>query len=157
MGLRFDIQKEMLEYLRDHYGRANRFDDRFRSSEGFVINAQYLREHEMIKGTFPGSVNPRAKIVNVSISAKGLDLLEPSGGLTALLNTRTIRFDEETLLQVMQIAIEAMDASQETKQTLVAKVRTIPIETLKAGVLKLMERGAEKGLDLLKGILLGES
>lgn len=145
--MRFDLQRDMLEYLRDNYGRPNRFDDHFRSSEGFNINAQYLREHELIKGSFPVSVNPRAKIVNVTITAKGLDFLEPSGGLTALMNTRTIRFDEETLRQVMQVAIDTLDATQETKQTLAAKVRTLPIEALKAGALKLI--GTRKGDRLL--------
>lgn len=111
----------------------------------------------MIKGSFPVSVNPRAKIVNVTITAKGLDFLEPSGGLTALMNSRTIQLDEETLRQVMQVSIETLDATQETKETLVAKIRTIPIEGLKAAALKLIERGAERGVDLLKGVLLGES
>jgi len=152
MGMNYYLVTQMLQYLRDHHGRPNRFDAQFSHAPDYSLTVFYLNEHELIKCNFTTSVT-KAKIVNVTITGKGIDLLEPSGGLSALMNTGTIRFESDMIRQVMETAIHALRTAPEKKEMLLSSIRDLPAEGLKHIMLRLIELGIQKNPEVVQYLL----
>jgi hypothetical protein len=77
------------------------------------------------------------------ITAEGLDFLEDDGGLSAILRTVTVRFDAENLRSLIEQKILSLSLLQEKKETAITELKKLPVEALKATLLKLAEKGIE--------------
>lgn len=92
---------------------------------------------------------PRQMLL-AKITASGLDFLESDGGLGAILNVVTVRFEAETLRALLSEKIQAANIPQADKDTLLSKLQTFSSDILKAIIVKLIEKGIEKPEQLAK-------
>lgn len=99
----------------------------------------YLEEHGLIK--------PRSVIVSgggyqfqsIDITHKGQDFLADDGGLSAILNVLTVRFEAETLKAIINAKINESDLSQEQKQSMTLALEELPAESIKHLTTKLLD------------------
>lgn len=141
------MQYEILTQLRDVYPSDFMVNDlRIPSKENLQANLFYLSEHELLapltktKGT---NVNSIPTIITVKITAKGLDFIEDDGGISAILNTITVKFDAENIRSLIQDRIISSSLPVEQKTTLIDKLKTFSGDILKIVVLKLIEQGLQ--------------
>lgn len=149
------LQKDILNCLAKYYpnsisgnqlstkcigGELNHVD--VKDAMRLTANGIYLEEHGLItltKGNSGGFVYP----INSKINARGLDFLQDDGGLSAILNTVTVRFDAENIRQIMASGIMKSDASDEEKSSLVSKVRALPANAFDKITGKLLDKALE--------------
>lgn len=145
MNIDRSLQRRILEQAKDFYPEM--FDpeevmrDDFNTPD-FAGSLFYLFEHGLI--TNPGEFNFGDFLhKEIAITAKGLDFLEDDGGLSALLNTVTIRLHPDTIRQQLLARIANADGSSEEKSALSETVKTASDEALRTTTQKLVELGIQ--------------
>ncbi|MEP6878976.1 MAG: hypothetical protein ABI865_09020 [Nitrosospira sp.] len=152
MKLDRELQLKILLTLRDIYPDFGEISVWFNHDDPNVQgNLFYLAEHNFIE---PSAVRqamgvPRQMLL-AKITASGLDFLESDGGLGAILNVVTVRFEAETLRALLSEKIQAANIPQADKDTLLSKLQTFSSDILKAIIVKLIEKGIEKPEQLVK-------
>ena len=137
-----DLQRRMLRHMLEHapdgvwMGDFEQLDDRT-----LLSNLNYLDELGLCVS---GGAHDQSGdvLIHVSkITAKGADFLSPSGGLSAKLNTVTIRIDESSLKQMLAAKIDQANISAAEKKTLKDHLASL----------------SGKGLEALTGDLIGKA
>lgn len=107
MKLDRELQRQILLRLRDAYpDRVPREHVPGNDREDFMGTLNYLQEHELIQAIAVKSHDNPFHLKSPRITAKGLDFLEDDGGLSAILNTVTVRFEAETLRALLAAKLE---------------------------------------------------
>lgn len=88
-------------------------------------------------------------IGKVSITAKGIDFLEPDGGLTALA-APVIRLSPDSLVAILNEALAARDIPAEEKGVIRKMLESAGAEGLKTIVQDLVRAGIKYAPDLLR-------
>ena len=145
MRLDRQLQRELLEYLRSKYPEPNEdiLLEEFKDREDLWGNVKYLMEYGLIEGTPRIVLDAPYSIIVKGITAKGLDFLEDDGGLGAILGTVTVRFDAESLRELIEKRVLSLNLPHDQKETALAELKKLPVEALKIAVGKLLERGLE--------------
>ena len=65
------------------------------------------------------------------ITEKGIDFLLGDEGLSAILNTRTVRIEDNSLRQLAIIIAQSATASKEQKETVISILKRAPLSALK--------------------------
>jgi hypothetical protein len=76
-----------------------------------------------------------------TITAQGIDYLEDDGGMTAELNVVTVRFEAETIRQLLAARVDASDTTPESKSLLKAAIADLPASALKVATTELVKQG----------------
>ena len=105
----------MLEALADAYPTGVAEDALLlaTSAEEWEATIEYLKELELIKRNAVIHLDKRDSAGGYSpnpgyiITAKGIDLLENDGGLSAVINTTTVRLHADTIRELLSARIEA--------------------------------------------------
>lgn len=155
-----DVQYQILRNLAEVYPRemhgAQVLPDEPDNTAN--VNLTYLHEHGLITCTFyPTLGDPYPLPHAAKITKDGLDFLSDDGGLSAILGVVTIRFDDLTLKALLVERIEKENGDQGLKAQMIAAVKAMPAEALKAVGEKAIAAGiagAPAGLHALR-IYLG--
>jgi len=114
------------------------------SSDNFQANLFYLSEHNLIKPVAVSkTLSSPTYMITAKITAEGLDFLADDGGLGAILNAITVKFDAENIKTILEDKIISSNLSEEQKKTLTEKIKNFTGEALKTIAIKLIEKGIE--------------
>lgn len=154
MYLDRDLQLHILTVLRDEYPEFGDINILFVVDEKKIqVNLFYLAEHGLIE---PSAIRdaygaPRMMLL-AKITANGLDFLEADGGIGAILNVVTVKFEAESIRKLIEEKILQSPIDKGQKDSLLGKVRGFSGDVLKTIVLKLVEIGVEKPEQITKFI-----
>lgn len=126
----------------------------------FYANLQYLEDHKLIEPNSYGvSVDNIYNVHIIRITAKGLDFLANDGGLSAILNVVTVKFEADTLKAILENRINQSDLAPADKQSMIDSLRELPAESIKHLTMKLLDEGLENlpSAIVLIGTYLGMS
>lgn len=122
-------------------------------------NATYLAELDLIKTTGHSSLDGKTAVIEAKATAKGVGFLERDGGLSAELGVVTIRLEAETIRALLAAKVANSDLPAAEKEGLLATIKALPSEALKAATTSLVSAGLDHAPDILQLIrsLLGLS
>lgn len=122
-------------------------------------NATYLAELELIKPTMHTGLDGKRSVIDAKATAKGVGFLERDGGLSAELGVVTIRLEAETIRALLAAKVASSDLPAAEKEGLLATIKSLPSEALKAATAALVSAGLDHAPDTLQLIrnLLGHS
>lgn len=163
-----ELQSKILNLAAEHYPGSineNNFpDDMQTTSEGtdldLFANLKYLEEYGLIqRGSFGKTTDNVYFIESITITNKGLDFLADDGGLSAILNIVTVRFETETLKSLIADRINDSDLPPDNKKSMIDALEELPAESIKHMTMKLLDKGLENlpSALLLIGTYLGLS
>jgi hypothetical protein len=146
MKLDRDLQRKLLEELREHYPAphfTNRMDHLHADPRHLMANAAYLIEHDLVAGEIRMTSTGRGDFMptRLVLTAKGLDFLEDDGGLTAILGTLTVRLHADSIRDLLAARIEAAELEDSVKSQLISEVKSLPAKGLEAMIAGLAREG----------------
>lgn len=148
MSLDRQFQFDILEKIAKEYPFTWQHNLKSESDEYIKLakNLHYLKGHELIsesstliRDNQSGQGGGILLINKPKITEKGLDFLQDDGGLSAILNVVTIRFETETLKAIISTKINESDLSQEQKQSMTLALEELPAESIKHLTTKLLD------------------
>jgi len=155
------LERAILETLAAHFPQS--VDAAFLAQhqmpdfQAYMGTIAYLHELGLIEGKWPGGARDRGFPVRmVALTQKGRDYLESDGGLGRELDVVTVKLHEDSIKALIQSRIEAASLPPEYKQRFVDQLQSLPGESIRHLVLKLVDAGLEnwhKALPLLKSML----
>jgi hypothetical protein len=159
------LQREILEFLSDHYAGLPQdvFLDREMTEEEdakYTSNLIYLEAHGLIDSGLQQGIDGHWMSSGARITARGLDFLADDGGLTAILGTVTVKLHDETIRELIASRIEQSDLSAEEKTGLLNQLKDLRGESIKHLTMKLLDAGLEnapKALPLIQKFLVNFS
>lgn len=92
----------------------------------------------------------KASLGAVKLTAKGRDFIKPDGGISAQLNTVTVRLHAQTIKDLINAKIELSDVDSSTKEKLKEAVRNLPANTLQEVVTHFVQKGLDHGQDAIQ-------
>jgi len=144
-----ELQLELLSKIAECYPFAWTDFEKKPDSEDYLkiaINLNYLKGHGLLSedatNVRPSTSGNGGGVISISkpkITEKGLDFLKDDGGLSAILNVVTIRFETETLKAIISTKINESDLSQEQKQSMTLALEELPAESIKHLTTKLLD------------------
>lgn len=149
MRLDRKFQLELLIKLSEAFPSGFDFDDGSDKSDEFkkkyAVNLVYLSEHGLIDVSIRQNLSGSFQFGRPKITAKGLDHLENDGGLSAILGVVVVRLHDETVRNLVEMAIRSSELDQPNKQKLISQLRSLPGDSIKHLVLKLLDMALESG------------
>lgn len=158
MKLNRDLQLSILRKLEDAYPDDAReaSDEIFKldSQDTVIANLLYLEAHGLIVSGLGRSIggNWHINSAQLSITHLGLDFLADDGGLSAVLGVVTIKLHDDTIKNLVEAKILQSDLPPPEKKRWLDQLRSLPAETTKHLVLKLVDKGLEAGPAALAAI-----
>lgn len=134
------LQHYILCELRDAYPNSvdyrKRYDYGSEKYHNFVANLVYLRSHGLISKesvlySKTMDLGDAYQPAHASITHIGLDFLEDDGGLSAILNTVTVKFETEQLKQMIESKINESDLPNDKKSSAISVIKDLPAESIK--------------------------
>lgn len=126
----------------------------------FAAALKYLEQNYLIeKKSFTLSIDNFYSFGGITITNRGLDFLSDDGGLSAILNVVTVRFEADTLKAILENRINQSDLPPDDKKTMIDSLRELPADSIKHLTMKLLDEGLENlpSAILLIGTYLGMS
>lgn len=158
------LQNKILQIASTCYPRAinTELDELFQEIDELKIfaNLGYLAKHRLIESDpYTESVDGFFSLNIIRITHRGLDFLADDGGLSAILDVVTIKFEAETLKAILEKKINQSDLDPEDKQSMIDSLRELPADAIKHLTTKLLDEGLENlpSAILLIGTYLGLS
>ena len=165
MNLNRDMQRKILEVLKEAYpyqkdgegliqevtGMAESADSTYWDGVAeLVSNAQYLKDSGLIELSLVscGVYKPH----QAAITHLGLDFLEDDGGLSAILNTVTVKFDAENIRELIDQGLLAANIPKEKKGALREAVKNLPATALNMVMTDLLQTALDDPLKAAKSV-----
>lgn len=120
--------------------------------EKVLANLIYLKEHGLIDPSLNMAIDRQYYYSGGKITAKGNDFMLGDGGLSAIFGIVTIRLHDDTVRSLIEMRVMESDLAPPDKQKLIDQLRSLPVETIKHVVLKLVDLGLEKGPQAIESI-----
>ena len=115
-----------------------------------TANLRYLEENDLIQpNSFSMSVDGFVTLQGIQITNRGLDFLQDDGGLSAILNVVTVKFEADTLKALLTSKIDAADIPADEKSELMKAVEGLPAD----GLRHLMTKVLDKGMDSIPHLM----
>lgn len=163
MKLDRDLQRDILEFLSDHY--AGLPEDVFpkhkmtpEEDDKYTTNLLYLEAHGLIESGLQQAMDGNWISSGAKITARGLDFLADDGGLTAILGTVTVKLHDDTIRDLIGSRIAQSDLPEEEKRGLQHQLKELRGESLKHLTMKVLDAGLEnapKALPIIQKFLGG--
>lgn len=166
-----NYQKELLEDLRECYPAEVGGDllrDRHNEmnsdgvADGFIVQTEteaasqkllftlnYLHEHGLIKTTHG---NLSTFVPNARITAKGIDFLANDGGLSAILNTVTVKFDLDNVRELVETGLLTANVPEEKQGALKKAIQEAPGTVLQTAVSTIVGQGMSSPVETAKAV-----
>ena len=136
------LQRSLLETLRAAYPqRTDVLSDPIADQDQVVANLIYLEEHGLCEAGIHWNLSGNFSYSRQKITARGIDFLEQDGGLSAILGTVTVRFQAETLRDMIAARIDAADIPEEQKPLLKRHLASLSETGLKVATTDLVQSG----------------
>ena len=137
------LQLEILEYLKAKYPEDNEdvYLSQFEGRLDLLANLKYLYEHGLINADIPRPIDQPFIILVHGITAKGLDLLENDGGLSAILKTVIVKFEAEHIRSILEEKILTFPLDDQDRESALAIISKLPAEGLNHLMTKLIHVG----------------
>lgn len=143
--LQLEILTKLAEQYPNYYEYTNLQSDSLPYTK-LLANIYYLQEHRLIT---TDSVLEQAYtggeycfyLSSGRITKDGLDLLANDGGLSAILNTVTVKLEEQQFRALIEQKIQQSDFSDEQKTGLIDSIKQLPSEGVKHLFTKLIDLG----------------
>jgi len=118
------------------------------------VNLYYMRNHGLIEFVEHGDKDsPKPLPIEVTINAAGLDFMSQDGGLQAVLNTVIIRFDDEQMLQILEVLVGKATGSDDQKARIMDHLKDIPASMIANVVEKLSMQGVEGAYEYMQKLI----
>lgn len=143
------LEKEILETLKFYFPNPKKFSD-LCESMGNIHHSVLFAEISYLIGHGLAEMKEQRSGNYFMITSKGIDFLQDDGGLSAILNTVTIKFDIENVRKLFEEGIIRNIKDENEKSTLLHKLRSLPANALQKALDKLIERGIENPESLFK-------
>jgi hypothetical protein len=112
------------------------------ADEGSIYsNLWYLQEHGLCDSGLMQSVDGFFSWGGATLTAKGLDFPEADGGLSAILNVVTIKFDADTLRALLEAKIDASSIPPAEKSIIKKTIEGMSEAALKTATTDLVRIG----------------
>lgn len=144
------FQKQLLQELANAYPEFVHYLGDKQADRKYIVNVWYLDGHGLIRATKQIYADGSAVVAGATITEKGIDFLEDDGGLSAILDTFTVKIHEDTLRQMLEAKIQCSEAAPADKQGLIDALRALPGESIKHLTMKLLDLGLEKAPDMIQ-------
>ncbi|WP_348700296.1 hypothetical protein [Duganella fentianensis] len=154
MKLDRELQREMLEFLSDHYAGLPQqvFPSREMTEaedDKYTANLLYLEAHGLVEAGLQQGLDGHWMSSGARITARGLDFLADDGGLTAILGTVTVKLHDDTIKDLIGERIEQSDLPEDEKLSLLNQLKELRGESLKHLTMKVLDAGLENAPKLL--------
>lgn len=93
-------------------------------------NLFYLQEHGLVKVGITDLMDGGIVFGPPRITAKGMDFLENDGGMSAILNTVTVRLHDDTIRDLLIRQVDKAEGPAPLKAQLIAAIRAAPAKAL---------------------------
>ena len=141
--MRRDWQRQILLRLIDKYPELVEVAELPGHEESdFHANIHYLMEHQLIDGIRREAIGVPTQYIAIRATAAGLDFLENDGGVTAILNTVTVRFDEDLRNLLLKKIKSDKDFSE--GESLDQAIRSLPAASLRQVSIQLIEKAMDR-------------
>ncbi|WP_263227088.1 DUF2513 domain-containing protein [Pseudomonas alabamensis] len=161
MNLDRKLQRALLEELRNFYPRKSSTAYRLAGydQEDCIDNLMYLEEQGLVEsGAIFSALSGSCTITQARITARGIDFLEDDGGVGAALAVVTVKLHEDTLRQLIEAKVQALNLPEEQRSGILKALREAPGETTKQLITKLVDLGMEnapRAIPLIQTLLQG--
>jgi hypothetical protein len=131
------------------------FDKNEEFEQSFLFNLNYLVGHKLV--TRPEPIYSRyfdhTETPNAyRITSKGIDFLEDDGGLSAILNTVTVKFDVENVRSLVEAGLLRTNVPEEKQGALRKAIKEAPGTVLQTAVSKMVEKGMSDPVGTAKAV-----
>ena len=154
------LQRLMLEHLSEVYPAES--DEVYSLDpdkyESALDNLTYLEEHGFVHAGIQTFLDGNRQGTGARITCHGIDFIENDGGITAMLNTVTIKFHSESLRQLIELRVAESNLPAAEKGLLQKAVRELPGEAIKSLTTKLVEKGLDnlpQAVQLIRTLMQG--
>lgn len=158
------LQNKILNIAMDCYPRSVNYelDELFKNIDNRKIaaNLMYLAENKLLKDNpITITLDNNFSIEHIKITHKGIDFLQDDGGLSAILDVVTVKFEADTLKAILENRISQSDLGPEEKQSMIDSLRELPAESIKHLTTELLTRSLDNlpAAILLIGTFIGLS
>ncbi|WP_435638219.1 hypothetical protein [Carnimonas bestiolae] len=158
MTLNKGLQKRILETAALHYPDRIPPKTIFEILEPFssadaCANVAYLSDHGLLnKGAVEAS-DEGFFVATVKATQRGMDFLEPDGGLTEIFETVTIRIHEDSIRAILEAKIaESPDLTGKEKAGFLQRLKELPADSIKHLTLRLLDTAVDsspQAIDLI--------
>lgn len=162
--LQLELLKKMSASYPDYYDFDNDYSYDSDEYAQAVTNLYYLMQHNLVETRSIMSSSSmdglkRLQFGAATINQNGLDFLADDGGLSAILNVVTVKFEADTLKAILENRINQSDLAPDDKKSMIDALRELPAESIKHLTMKLLDEGLENlpSAILLIGTYLGVS
>ncbi len=136
MNLNRELQKAILVELKNHYPNDCAVKKMVCYTDGQEFNGNiiYLEEHGLVSGKthISRSLDDAGPhMLMAKITAHGLDFIEDDGGLRAILNKLTIKFDSEDINSLITAHLDRTNIPPEKKNEIISTLKSLPSEGIK--------------------------
>lgn len=152
MSLDRQLQLDLLRKIAESYPFSwqHNLNHQDKSYLTIAINLHYLKGHGLlneastiIRENLNNKNNGILLINTPKITEKGLDFLQDDGGLSAILNIVTVKFETDTLKAILSNQIHKSDLPDEDKTSMTKALEDLPAESIKHLTMKLLDEGIE--------------
>lgn len=116
--------------------------------EPYGYNLSYLIEHGLVDSQSIDYMDGGMDFHPPKITAKGLDFLQDDGGLSAILNTVTVRLHDDTIRRLLLDRVEKSDEPPSVKERLKEAIRSAPASALSQVAGEAVAAGVERLPDI---------
>lgn len=155
-----ELNNEILSKLSSSFPNAITYindvlDISLYESKDIFRSLAYLKEHSLITYKVCGTLGQHSfdDMLSFAITSKGLDTLLEDGGLSAELNTVTLKLDEESLKALLMLRINDTEMNLTQKQRIQEAIKDMPAESLRVVYAKILG-AAFDSLPLLPALLM---
>lgn len=101
-----ELQRKILKKLRDIFPETSKSNELFSDcrdieNQNLIANLYYLEGHGLVEILTKQSFGGSLVLTSIRITAKGIDFIEDDGGLSAILNTITIKIHPDTICELL--------------------------------------------------------
>lgn len=116
----------------------------------WTFQAMYLHENGLIRADVSQYMGGGMSVHFATITARGLDFLQDDGGLSAILNTLTVRLDAEQLRLLIEQKVDESDMPPAEKSKLKKWLREAGGAGLKEATTRLVNAALDHAPDALQ-------
>ena len=143
------LQRDMLIKMRDAYPSSVRFRDLEGDEDQKIKNLLYLADHGLCEAGVHQGLNGQHSVSVSKINARGLDFLEDDGGLTAILQTVTVRLHADSIRDLMIAKVDSTSAPLAERSKIKKHLANLSGAALEAATTDLVGQGLAHIPDVL--------
>jgi DNA-binding transcriptional ArsR family regulator len=154
------LQRTMLEKLAAAYPEELNIGPLALPEPAASANLKYLEDHGLVRllAKTDAVIGMSYRVYTAEITAKGLDFLADDGGLSAILDTVTVRLHADTLRELVAARIDASDLPAVEKARTISLLRALPAEAMKHLTKRLLDAALDRlpdAIALLQKLIAG--